>query len=55
MDLIDFYKKEVEKISITPIVTIIISAISQGLILTVIINATVSVSPDNYSFKLLLL
>ena len=47
MDLIDFYKKEVKEISLTPLITIIASAISQGLILTVIIYATVNISPDN--------
>jgi putative ATP-binding cassette transporter len=55
MDVIDFYRKEVRAISITPIITIIASAISQGLILTVIINATVVMSPETSNFQFLLL
>ncbi|KPA15491.1 cyclic peptide transporter [Candidatus Magnetomorum sp. HK-1] len=55
MDLFEFYRKEVEVISITPLITIIASAISQGLILTVIINATVCITPESSNLQFLIL
>jgi len=51
MDLIEFYKKETKKIKITPLIMIVISSVSQGLILTVIINAVATISKAESNFQ----
>ena len=51
MDLTEFYKKEVKEPDMMPAILMVSASIAQGLLLSVIIKASSSVSPDNSNFQ----
>ena len=55
MDLIQLYQKEVTEKDVTPFVMVISSAIAQGCLLSVMINAAAAISSENSDFRYLLM
>ncbi|ETR68664.1 MAG: hypothetical protein OMM_04428 [Candidatus Magnetoglobus multicellularis str. Araruama] len=55
MDLTEFYKKEVKEPDMMPAILMVSASIAQGLLLSVIIKASSSVSPDNSNFQYFLI